>query len=61
MCDSDTFKAKNDLNKFTRSIITILPYDYSSETIVELLYKYYPYEMFLINEKHRYYSDKEKV
>ncbi|MEO2211842.1 TIR domain-containing protein [Paenibacillus amylolyticus] len=60
MCDSDTFKAKNDLNKFTRSIITILPYDYSSETIVELLYKYYPYEMFLINEKHRYYSDKEK-
>ena len=60
MCDNDVLKAKNDLNKFTHSIITILPYDFSSEIIVELLHKYYPYEMFLINEKHRYYSDKEK-
>lgn len=59
MCENDVLKAKNDLNKFTRSIITILPYEYSSETIIELLHKFYPHEIFLISEKHRYYSDKE--
>lgn len=60
MCDNDITKAKNDLNKFLTSITPLLPYEYDFRVIVDLLYKYYPYEMFLIDEKYKYYCAKEK-
>lgn len=60
MCDKDVAKAKNDLNKLLISITPLLPYEYDFRVIVDLLYKYYPYEMFLIDEKYKYYCVKEK-
>ena len=60
MCDNDVTKAKNDLNKFLTSITPLLPYEYDFRVILDLLYKYYPYEMFLIDEKYKYYCAKEK-
>lgn len=60
MCDNDIKRAKNDLNKYLTSITPLLPYKYDSRLIIELLHKYYPHEMFLINEKYKYYCAKEK-
>ena len=60
MCEKDITKAQSDLTKFLKSIISLLPSEYDFNTIMDLLKQYYPYELFLINEKYKYYRAKEK-
>lgn len=60
MCENDIEGAKKCINNFVNSIIPLLPRTYDFELFKDLLYKYYSYEMFLIDEKHKYYVDKEK-
>ena len=60
ICDNNVTKAKNELNKFLISIASLLPYEYDCSEILALLHKYYPYEMFLTDERYKYYLIKEK-
>lgn len=60
MCENDVQDAKKSINNYLKSVIPLLPCTYDFELIKNLLYKYYPYEMFLIDEKHKYYFRKEK-
>lgn len=53
-------KINNDLTMFIKNITQLLPYDYNFATINLLLKKFYPYELFIINEKYKYYYYKER-
>lgn len=56
----DLRKINNDLTMFIKNITPLLPYDYNFATINLLLKKFYPYELFIINEKCKYYYYKER-
>lgn len=60
ICHNNVNEAKKNLSKYIINIMPLLPYEYDFIVILELLYRYYPYELFLINEKYNYYYDKEK-
>lgn len=60
MCENDINETKKNLKRYLINIKPLLPYEYDHTVILELLNKYYPYELFLINEKHKYYCAKEK-
>lgn len=56
----DLRKINSDLTRFVKSIIPLLPYSYNFDTINLLLKRFYPYELFIINEKYEYYCSKER-
>ena len=60
ICEKETAEAQKQINQFIESLIPILPYKYDFNTINSLLKDYYPYEIFLISEKYKYYQIKEK-
>lgn len=60
ICEKDITEIKKSLSKYLSSLETVIPYQYNFNTIKELLNKYYPYEIYLINEKYNYYQVKEK-
>lgn len=56
----DIEKTKKDIRIFLNSIKVILPCNYNGETIIQLLNKYYPHEISLIDQKNDYYFYKER-
>lgn len=60
ICEKDITEIKKSLSKYLSSLETVIPYQYNFNTVKELLDKYYPYEIYLINEKYDYYQVKEK-
>lgn len=57
--DEDLKRINNELTGYLNSLIPLLPYDYNFDTIEVLLRRYYPYELFIIDEKYKYYCSKE--
>ena len=60
ICDKEAAEAQKQVNQLMKSLIPILPFNYDLNTIKSLLEQYYPYEVFLIREKHKYYLLKER-
>lgn len=60
ICEKDIAEIKKSLKKYLSRLEPVIPYQYNFDTIKDLLYKYYPYEIYLINEKYNYYQVKEK-
>lgn len=51
---------KQDLSKYIKTLIPVLPKVYDQGVVLHLLEKYYPFEWQLINEKYEYYCIKDK-
>ncbi len=59
-CQNDFRQAIIDMNKYIKTIMPILPYEYNLEVIKGLLEKYYPHEMKALSVQYKYYQTKEK-
>lgn len=59
-CEKDNNEALTKLNKLLKSVEPILPSQYNLDILKAILEKFYPYELFILNELYKYYNIKEK-
>lgn len=51
---------KRNLSKYVEKISLVLPKDYTLESIISLIRRYYPFEWQILNERYSYYCTKDR-
>lgn len=61
MYEKDLSLVRQELTKYVKSIIPLLPIEYDFKEILRLVRCYYPFEWNILEEKYQYYCKKDKV